>query len=103
MRLISTVQPRPIAGLAQIELDRLEIVPCTTTGGVEDGCLLVRHFNFYRKKVEGDNFFTSLQEALQYAYEVYEVKPSEWQLDEVDGAFQDTQEMYNHLITNRNP
>lgn len=86
-----------------MKLDRLEIIPCLRAGGSEDGCLLARYFNYDQNGVEGDNYFASLQEALQYADEVYEVGPSDWRLDGACESFRDTQEMYDHLIAIENP
>lgn len=98
MRLVSTVEPTPIPDLARFKLDRLEIVPCAVTPP-DTACLLVRYFNYKQNNVEGDNFFETVTEALNYAEEIYGVSISEWCVEGIEHVFLDSQEMYQSVLT----
>ncbi|MEQ0777900.1 hypothetical protein ABLT15_36985 [Paraburkholderia tropica] len=58
--------------------------------GLTDGVLLIRYFSFSTRDVEGDHWYSSLDEAKQDAEQEFGIEPTAWQamLDEKDELYQ---------------
>jgi hypothetical protein len=58
--------------------------------GLTDGVLLIRYFSFSTRAVEGDHWYSTLDEAKQDAEQGYGVEPTAWQPipDEEDELFE---------------
>ncbi|MCP3705564.1 hypothetical protein M3I54_00905 [Paraburkholderia sp. CNPSo 3274] len=58
--------------------------------GLTDGVLLIRYFSFSTRDVEGDHWYSTLDEAKRDAGQGYGVEPTAWQAmpDEEDELYQ---------------
>lgn len=93
MRLVSTVTPVVPSDMGSYRLDALSLEPCG--GTPEDAaCLLVRYFHYQDQVVEGDNFFDTLAEAVEYAEAIYSVGRLCWRTDP-HSELSDVDEMFN--------
>ncbi|MEO2218653.1 hypothetical protein ABGV49_16455 [Chromobacterium vaccinii] len=97
MRLASTIKPTPIPDLECYKLNRLEIVPCEAHQ-FDPACFLVRYFNYEQDNVEGNHFFETVAEVLNYVEEIYGIRISEWRIDGTEQTFLDFQEMYKSVL-----